>query len=150
MKLSAPISLLLAAAACNATPGPDLPHFIAQGTANIGDGGDRCIIIASGGAVDTERLNAWEGTVRLAFSRMLMRNGEEVKRDTLFPQHQASLSKREPDTTALSLSGPITATLLVTRSGTGPYFGDWVCDARFPLGDDSSTPRQGRWGLYYY
>ena len=94
--------------------------------------------------------HAWEGHVTLGAGRLMVRNGEPIKRDTNFVDHWLRLVPKGSDTVLLSMVGPVTVDLAAARTDSFSFVGNWVCDARFPFADDSSRANMGKWALVTY
>ena len=92
----------------------------------------------------------WEGRVTLGVGRLMVRNGEPIKRDTNFANHWLRLVPQGSDTVLLSLVGPVTANLVAVRTDSFSFTGNWICDGQFPFADDSSRPNTWKWGLLTY
>ena len=123
-----------------------------SGTAagGVAPGYDACVFGASV-PITGPLIRPWEGPVDIGFSRIRIRNGTRVKRDTNLVAHSIRLTPRAPDSIIVSLTGAITVELVAVRDNDPSAFsGVWVCDNRFPFADDSTRPNPGGWGILTY
>jgi hypothetical protein len=139
--------LLLWLGACVQTAAPDWRKHTLSGTVvgTLDPVQDACVL----GAwlwVSGELRDRWEGETTLGFGRSQYRNGAWTLQDTNFLGHRVTVQRHGADTIHLSLSGPITATLVGVWKGEA-FEGDWSCDHRFPFAGDSAVGGRGGWVL---